>query len=393
MAAGRSQPPPGQPKMPYWRLSTFYLCYFGALGALVPYWGLYLQDRGLTPLAIGELMAILTGTKLISPPLWGWLADRSGVRMPLVRLACLLAALSFAGIFAVQGFWGIAAVMFVASAFWNAALPQMEAMTFNHLGARANRYASVRLWGSVGFILTVAGLGWLVQGQGTGPVPWVVLALFGGIWLASLVVPECRQGHQGQGEDSLRLLLRRPEIRAFLAACLLMQVSHGAYYAFYSIHLKAAGYDGIAVGGLWAWGVFVEVLVFLRMHLLLERFGARRVLLVSLALAVLRWVLIGTLVDLVAVQILAQALHAATFGTFHASAIHLAHHYFPGRAQGRGQALYNSLSFGAGGAMGSLLAGWLWTGYSPAVTFGAAAVAAGLGWLVAWGWVDRTRRY
>jgi MFS transporter, PPP family, 3-phenylpropionic acid transporter len=379
--------------MPYWRLSGFYLFYFGALGALVPYWGLYLQDQGLTPLAIGQLMAIITGTKVVAPNLWGWLADRSGARMRLVRLACLLAAVSFAAIFLARGFWAIAAVMFVASFFWNAALPQMEAMTFSHLGLRVNRYASVRLWGSIGFILTVAGLGWLLQGRGTGVVPGVVLVLFLGIWGASLLVPEAPRGYQGQGEDSLRRLLRRPEILAFLASCLLMQVSHGAYYAFYSIQLKSSGYDGIAVGGLWAWAVFVEVLVFLRMHRLLERFGARRVLLASLAIAVLRWVLIGTLVDLVAVQVLAQALHAATFGTFHAAAIHLAHHYFPGRAQGRGQALYNSLSFGAGGAAGSLLAGWLWTDFDPAVAFGTAALAAGLGWLVAWVWVDRGRSY
>jgi len=379
--------------MPYWRLSGFYLLYFGALGALVPYWGLYLQDQGLTPLAIGELMAILTGTKLVAPNLWGWLADRTGAGMRLIRLACLLAALTFTAIFFARGFWAIAAVMFVASFFWNAALPQMEAITFNHLGPRANRYASVRLWGSIGFILTVAGVGWLLPGQGTGVVPWVVLALFFGIWAASLLVPVAVQGHQGLGEDSLRRLLRRPEILAFLASCLLMQVSHGAYYAFYSIYLKSAGYGSPAVGGLWAWAVFVEVLVFLRMHRLLERFGARRVMLASLALAVLRWLLIGNLVDLVAVQVLAQALHAATFGAFHAAAIHLAHHYFPRRAQGRGQALYNSLSFGAGGAAGSLLAGRLWTDFDPAVTFGVAACAAGLGWLVAWVWVDRGRRF
>jgi PPP family 3-phenylpropionic acid transporter len=379
--------------MPYWRLAGFYLFYFGALGALVPYWGLYLQDRGLTPFAIGELMAILTGTKMVAPNLWGWLVDRGAGRMRLVRVACLLAALTFAAIFFAQGFWGTAAVMLVASFFWNAALPQMEAITFNHLGARANRYASVRLWGSIGFILTVGSLGWVLQAWGTGVLPWVVLALFCGIWGASLLVPEAAHGHQGKGEDSLRRLLRRPEIQAFLASCLLMQVSHGAYYAFYSIYLKSAGYDAVTVGGLWAWGVFVEVLVFLRMHRLLDRFGARRVLLASLALAVLRWVLIGNLVGLVAVQVLAQALHAATFGAFHASAIHLTHHYFPGRAQGRGQALYNSLSFGAGGAAGSLLAGWLWTAADPATTFGLAALVAGLGWLVAWIWVDRARRY
>ena len=381
--------------MPYWRLAAFYLFYFGALGVLMPYWGLYLQDRGLTPLAIGELMAILTGTKMVAPNIWGWLVDHGAGRMRLVRLASLLAVLSFAAIsiFSVRGFWGIAAVMLVASFFWNAALPQMEAATFNHLGLRVNRYASVRLWGSIGFILTVGILGWLLQSRDTVVVPWAVLALFFGIWLASLAVPEPARGHPGTGEDSLRRLLRRREIQAFLAACFLMQAGHGAYYAFYSIYLKSAGYEAVTVGGLWSWGVFVEVLVFLRMHRLLERFGARRVLLASLALAVLRWILIGNLVEVFAVQILAQALHAATFGAYHASAIHLTHHYFPGRAQGRGQALYNSLSFGAGGAIGSILAGWIWTAADPQITFGASAVAAGLGWVAAWHWVDRERRY
>jgi hypothetical protein len=66
----------------------------------------------------------------------------------------------------------------------------------------------------------------------------------------------------------------RPEILFFLGACLLMQASHGAYYAFYSIYLEANGYSDSAVGALWALGVAIEVLVFMGMHRLLERFGA-----------------------------------------------------------------------------------------------------------------------
>jgi PPP family 3-phenylpropionic acid transporter len=172
-----------------------------------------------------------------------------------------------------------------------------------------------------------------------------------------------------------------------------MQASHGAYYAFYSIHLTDAGYSSAAVGALWAWGVVVEVLVFLVMHRLLERFGARRVLMASLALAVLRWLLIGAFVGELGVQIFAQALHSATFGTFHASAIHLAHHYFTGRTQGRGQALYNSLGFGAGGAAGSLASGALWSSGGAMITFGVSAFLATLGWVAAAIWVDRERRY
>ena len=379
--------------MPYARLSSYYFFHFAALGALVPFWGPYLLERGFQPAAIGVLMAILMGTKIIAPNVWGLLADRAGQRMPIVRLGAALAVVCFVGVFWAEGFWSMALVMTVFSFFWNAPLPLMESVTFNHLGARANRYASVRVWGSVGFIISVTLIGWWQDRAGSSIIPITVLVLFIGVWLSCLFVPD--RGH-ADGHDahlSLRSLVRRPEILFFLGACLLMQASHGAYYAFYSIYLEAHGYGSTAIGALWAFGVAIEVIVFLGMHRLLERFGARRMLLLSLSLAVLRWLLIGLFIELVAVQIVAQSLHAFSFGAFHASAIHLAHHYFPGPTQGRGQALYNSVSFGVGGAVGSLISGLLWSSAGPTTTFVAASLMAGLGWVTAYGFVDRARRY
>ncbi|NNF97645.1 MAG: MFS transporter, partial [Halobacteria archaeon] len=61
--------------MPYWRLSGFYFFYFASLGALLPYWGLYLKSQGYDITAIGDLMAIIMATKIISPNIWGWIAD------------------------------------------------------------------------------------------------------------------------------------------------------------------------------------------------------------------------------------------------------------------------------------------------------------------------------
>jgi PPP family 3-phenylpropionic acid transporter len=378
--------------MPYARLSSYYFFHFAALGALVPYWGPYLLERGFAPAAIGVLMAILMGTKIVAPNVWGLLADRAGQRMPIVRLGALLALVCLVPVFWAGGFWTMALVMAAFSFFWNAPLPLMEAVTFNHLGARVNRYASVRVWGSIGFIVTVLLLGWWQEGAGSGVVPVAVLVLFAGVWASCLLIPDRGQAHGDHAHLSLRRLLVRPEILAFLAACLLMQASHGAYYAFYSIHLEAHGYGDTAVGALWALGVGIEVLVFVNMHRLLTHFGARRLLLASLLLAVLRWLLIGAFVDILAVQLLAQSLHAATFGAFHASAIHLAHHYFPGATQGRGQALYNSVSFGVGGAMGSLIAGSLWVPAGAMVTFAVASGLAGLGFVAALR-VDRDGRY
>jgi len=124
------------------------------------------------------------------------------------------------------------------------------------------------------------------------------------------------------------------------------------------------------------------------MHHLLGRFGARRVLIASLVLAAMRWWLIGNFADSLALLLIAQLLHAATFGTFHAAGIHLVNHYFRGRHKGRGQALYSSVSFGAGGAVGSLASGYAWQGLGPAMSYGAAGIVALLGALVAWRWID-----
>ncbi|EIC23529.1 MFS transporter [Thiorhodovibrio frisius] len=379
--------------MPYWRLSAYYLFYFGALGALVPFWGPYLQSHGFSAAAIGALMAILMGTKLVAPMLWGWLADHFGARMPLVRISAFATCVTFVGIFWSDSLWSVALVMLVFSFFWNAALPQVESVTFNHLGAAANRYSQVRLWGSVGFVLVVGGLGWWVGRSGTGVIPGIVLALFVAVWMSAMLVPDCGHAHHAHPVASIRRLLMRHEIAFFLLSCFLMQFSHGIYYAFYSIHLEAAGYSSALIGALWALGVMAEVLLFLRMHWLLERFGARRILLASLALGVLRWNLIGWLAPVLLVQVLAQCLHAATFGAFHASAIHLVHHYFPGSVQGRGQALYNSLSFGAGGGAGSLLGGQLWGPLGAGPTFALASVAAIGGWLCVFWFVDRERHF
>jgi len=346
----------------YWRLSGFYLFYFASLGALVPYWGLYLKSLDFSVTEIGQLIAILMATKIVAPNVWGWIADLTGHRMTIVRSASLLAALTFTGVFFGNGFWWLALVMIAFSFFWNAALPQFEATTMNHLGGETHRYSGIRLWGSVGFIITVAALGPMLDIYGTHRLPQVLAAVFILIWLSSLVVPESAAGHLPLDQARLRDVLRRPVVLALLAVCFLVQASHGPYYAFFSIYLESYGYSTALIGQLWALGVVAEIGVFLIMPRLLPRFGARRLLLAAVSLTTVRWLLIAGFADRLPVMLLAQTLHAASFGLYHAVAIYMVHRLFTGAHQGRGQALYSSISFGAGGAVGSLISGYLWTG-------------------------------
>ncbi len=351
--------------MIYWRLSGFYLFYFASLGALVPYWGLYLKSEGFNTTEIGELIAILLATKIVAPNVWGWIADHTGHRMAIVRVASLLGVIAFAGVFLDSGFWWLALVMTVFSFFWNASLPQFEATTMNHLGEDTHRYSGIRLWGSVGFILAVVALAPLLDAQGAGMLPYAVLGLFALIWFSSLAVPESAAGHLPLDQEPLQRVLRRPLVLSLLLVCFLVQASHGPYYAFYTLYLEDYGYATTFIGQLWALGVLAEIGVFLVMPWLLPRFGARTLLLVAVGLTAVRWLLIAGFPEQVAVIVFAQLLHAASFGLYHAVAIFLVHALFTGSHQGRGQALYSSVSFGAGGAVGSLASGYLWTGLGP----------------------------
>lgn len=372
--------------MPYWRLSGFYFFYFAVLGILVPYWGLYLKHLQFTALEIGQLMAIPMATKFIAPNVWGWIGDRYGHRMKIVRLASFISMVIFTLIFWVEGFWMLAAAMVLFSFFWNASLPQFEVVTLAYLGERVKQYSRVRAWGSVGFIAAVLVVGWLIDLSDIAVVPYAIFAVYISIWLASMTVSDVSDSDHGDHSGSMLSLLKRPVVIAFFVACFIMQFGHGVYYAFYSIYMESLGHSKAYIGVLWAIGVIAEILVFIFMHHLLHRFGAGRVLVASLLLAGLRWSLIGWFSDSGVLLITAQLLHAATFGAFHASAVHIVHQAFRGRFSGRGMAMYSSLSFGLGGALGSLLSGFMWESAGPALTFSVSAVVSLLAAFIAWRW-------
>tara|TARA_Y100001968_G_scaffold226492_1_gene209256 strand:- start:476 stop:1651 length:1176 start_codon:yes stop_codon:yes gene_type:complete len=369
--------------LPYWRLSGFYFAYFALLGGVAPFLSLYFESLGFSPARIGELVAIPMLMRCIAPNLWGWLGDATGQRLLIVRVGALLTALCFAGIFWRQDYWWLAAIMALHSFFWHAVLPQFEAITLAHLGSQSARYSQLRLWGSVGFILTVVLLGLLLQRAGMAVYP---MAMFGIMLLiavcSTLVPPPPRQPASAAvaGDGFLRRL-RQPGVPAFFVAVALMQLSHGPYYTFLSIHLEALGYSRGLIGMLWALGVLAEIVLFMFMHRLLAWISLRQLLVVSFALAALRWLLLGTLAEEMLVLLFAQLLHAATFGAFHVASIHLVQQRFGERYQGQGQALYATLA-GIGGALGALCSGYAWAGMGPTLTFAAAALAAFVGMLL-----------
>ena len=362
--------------MPYWRLASYYFAYFATLGALVPYWGLYLQSLGFEAVAIGQLMALLLATKIVAPNLWSWIADHSQHYMGVVRLAGLLSLLCYLGVFLGDSYWWMALVMASFSFFWNASLPQMEVTTLNFLGRGGARYGRIRVWGSIGFIVLVLALGPFVDRHGPGFVTPVIAVLLLGIWLATLAIPQAAPARAGQDQGSIAAVVGRPVVLAFLLTCLLMQASHAPFYTFFSIYLAEHGYSKTLIGLLWAFGVSCEIAVFALTHRIFQRLSLSVVLAASFAVTAARWLLVAALPEYVSIMFLTQAMHAITFGAYHAAAIQLIHQFFHGAHQHRGQALYSSVSFGIGGAAGSVVGGYVWTAFGPVYTFIAASVLA-----------------
>jgi len=368
--------------LPYRPLAGFYFFYFAYLGAFAPFFSLYLLSVGIPPVEIGVLMALPQLTRIVAPHLWGWLADRGGQHLRVARLTGVAGTIAWAGIFFADGFGSIFGVLLVMTFLWSAALPLVEATTLTHLGEETARYGRVRVWGSFGFIASVVAVGYALDWLPERTLLWIVLALMSGMLAFCWAVPEAAVVPHEHDDKPIAQILRRPEVIALIAACALMAAAHGPYYTFFSIHLVDHGYSKSAAGWLWALGVICEIGIFLWMPHLYRAFTLRQILIASFALAVLRFLIIGWLPDSVIALLVAQALHAASFGSFHAAAIGVVHQFFRGRHQARGQAIYGSLAFGLGGATGTFASGYAWDAAGPAWTFTLAALAALAGMLV-----------
>ena len=342
------------------RLASVYFFYFASLGAILPYWNLYLKHLGFTASQIGELSAILLATKIIAPNLWGWIADYTGKRVRIIRIAAFIGMSIFSIVLIVHDYWSLLLVLVGFSFFWNAALPQFEATTMNHLGESKQMYSRIRLWGSVGFIVAALLLAPILQNQGIQFLPWMILLLLFCIWINTLLVQESTSTTTQHQKTSLLATCFKPPVIALLLASFFIQASHGPYYAFFSIYLEEHSYSHSLIGQLWSLGVIAEIFVFFWMNRLLPKFGAKYLLAIAMALTILRWWLIATFAANLPILVFAQLLHAASFGLFHAAAIYLIDQYFSGNIQGRGQALYSSISFGLGGSLGSLVSGYTW---------------------------------
>jgi PPP family 3-phenylpropionic acid transporter len=366
------------------RLGVFYFLFFAQVGAYVAYFPLYLAARGLSAAEIAWVLALPAMARVFAPALWGWVADRSGAQRGIVALSCAVSALAFAAMPFVDA---IAWLVGAMSLFSAAALPLIEAITLAslagqagpQLGTQLGNYGPIRLWGSISFLAVVlAGGAWLDR----YPVTLLTVPMAVFMALACVTALSLPSGRAQASAQPVPLRLT-PAVAALLGAAFCNAIAHGVLYAFLSLHLEALGYSGAMMGVLWTIGVAAEIVVFFYLPQLFRRYALSAILVASLACAVVRFLAIGWAAHELWIVLLAQLLHAATFGSFHAASVAAAYRIFPAGAQARGQTLLSSIGYGAGAAVGTVVAGWAWEAGGAPLAFTVAALAALVGAFIA----------
>ena len=361
------------------RLAAFYFAFFAWVGIVTAYFPPYLAERGLDAAQIAWVLALPPLARILAPAAWGWIADRTQAQRAIVVFSCSTGAACFALLPAVPGFAGIAWLIAISAVFSAAALPLVEAITLHALAGQSGRYGPIRLWGSIGFIAVVlAGGAWLDAGA-VGILPLAVVACAAASAAVGWTLPRPQVHHSAERG-------RAPidgTAAALIASAFFVSVSHGTLYTFFTLHLQHLGYSGTLIGFLWTLGVLAEIVVFFYLPALFRRHALSTILMASAALGVIRFQMIGWAADWLALLLVAQVLHAATFGSYHAAAVAAVHRIFPAHAHARGQTLFSSFGYGAGGAAGTLAAGWAWQ-FGPGVAFTVSSIAALAGLLFAY---------
>ncbi len=355
--------------------------YFAHIGFFNPYLPLWLKDLGFGLFAISVLTSVQSATRLFAPYAWGTLSDRTGERVKLLRYGATAALLFSLALWFPLGPVALFVVLLLMFTHTSAMMPMSEA-ALAHLVSQggafdARRYGRVRLWGSLGFLVTVMVAGWWFERFGLGHFPAWTLATLAAVVASVWWLPDHKEAvHHDTDHPAVWPLLRQPVVRWFFAAVFFHILAHIALYVFFSLYLDSLGYSKTVIGLLWAVSVVIEIGWFFTQGRWLPRLSLTGWLVLAAALMALRMVVTAGLPQVWPLLLAVQCLHAITFAAHHTACIALISHHFPGRLRGRGQALYTVIGYGLPGVIGGLGGGVMSSAFGLASVFWLSAVCA-----------------
>ena len=355
------------------RFALLFAAQFAAVGVLLPFIPPLMAAAGLSAAEVGTILSVGAAVRLVSGPLGGRLADALGRPRAVMAAGAAVAALAACLYGLAGGFAGLLAANLLFALSFACVVPLGDSMALRLARAEGWDYGRVRAAGSAAFIIAAGLAGWVADRAGAGSVAWLLAGTLAAVGVAALALP-AGEAPARRGGGAFRAVLALPAFRRLLLVAAFVQGSHAAYYAFGSIHWAEAGVPATTIGLLWAWSVVAEVALFAWGRPLAERLGARGLALVAAGAGLLRW---GITAETVAIPalVLAQALHALTFGAMHLATMRVMQATVPPAVAGTAQTL---LAAGIGAVMmvATLLAGQGYAAFGAAVFWGMAGMCA-----------------
>lgn len=340
------------------RASIAYVVYFVAIGAAVPYLAVYYRELGLDLQTIGLLAALSAAVQLVSAPVWGGLSDASPrSRVPLAT-AAVLAGVAALGLAQARALPAIIGAVVVLSVGLSGIGPILDARAVDTVRDDRSRYAHLRVWGSISFIVTAPLVGLVVDRQGAGGfflvyVPALLLTA-----LASLALDR-RSGPRLATSDVLHgasAVLRDRQLALFMCGALLAWTALAGVSAFFSIYLVQLGAAGNLVGLAWSVGALVEVPVMWAFPALARRFGTERLIVFGAAILVARAACYSVLTSPAAL-VGVSLLTGLGFGLLLVGGITFVAHHAPRGLSATAQGVFSATVNGLASILGSGLAG------------------------------------
>ena len=340
-----------------WVIGSQYFLYFGVMGIFLPYFNLYCYHIDFSGFQIGVLSAIRSVALILTPLIWGAMADRFSIRRPIFILCSFVSTAIWAFYLYTTDFWSMLIITVFYGIFYSPIISFLEAFTMDVLGTKKKSYGRVRGWGSIAFIITVIAMGKIIDLYSIEII--LTLIFFGSMAqaLISIKIPDIQIKKQTSFSSNAKALLKRRVI-VFLFCAFLMLVSHGTYYGFYSIHLENLGFGKTFIGISWALASIAEIIVMIKSDSLFKHFSIDNVLFFSFMVAVIRWLALSFVTSAAGILFL-QLFHAVTYAMFHVSSILYIDSLTPDEAKTLGQSVNNAVTYGLGLMVGFFINGYL----------------------------------
>lgn len=142
-----------------------FLLFVGSLGSLTSFLNLYLEQVvGLTGSQIGFIMFSGAIVTVVMNPIWGFVADKTGKHLLLLKMAFLSAAVVGTFYWASRSFFLIVVVSVLFEALRAPTMPMLEYISTNSCAKHNYSYGKVRVFASIGFLVVATLTGLMVAG-------------------------------------------------------------------------------------------------------------------------------------------------------------------------------------------------------------------------------------